>query len=625
MTTRNEASDVKRLEAAEAVVEKLFFTPEGRADPYPLYHELRATSPVHRTEFGWLLSRYDDCWAAMRDPRLGKDYAPQIAQRFGPDWRQHPSLTAGEHSMLNTTGPEHSRLRKLVTKAFTPRMVENLKPSIERTVNALLDPVADGGGGNVLEAVGFPLPVTIIGEMLGVPEADRAQFRGLVRDLVAIFEMQPTPEQLSAADAAQLVIRSYFLELIAEKRRRPGDDLLSALAHAESDGDRLSDDELVTMASLLFGAGFETTTNLFGNGLLALLQHPDQLALLRGDPSLFDNLPDEFLRYDGTAQMVNRLTEAAIDIGGVPIPAGEQVFALLGAGNRDPARYARPDQLDVTRTQIEPLTFGGGVHFCLGAALARAEIGITFRNLLARFEHIELSGAPPQFQDRLTLRGLRSLQIACRAGAERRPAATAVADAARAAEAVPAPRDARGDSATLGTSLRPGGAVADLQWRAELRQRIEKEPTRADSVPVRSGDRLAAMTTLLSRNALFQHCTAEELEHLAATAYQMSFEPGDMLCVEGTDSPECYVIEEGRAVVTIGRKGVATVGEEDIVGERGVLLDTVRSATVTAMSHMITYAISRQRLRALVERNAAAREWMLDEVRRCYPQPGTTP
>ena len=186
---------------AEAVFTKLFLTAEGRADPYPLYHQLRQTAPVHRAKLGmWLLSRYDDCWAAMRDPRLGKDYAPQIEQRFGPDWRKHPSLTAGEHSMLNTSGPEHTRLRKLVTKSFTPRMIENLKPVIERVVNQLLDPVADAGGGNVLEAVGFPLPVTIIGEMLGVPEADRPQFRDLVRDLVAIFEMAMSRQRLRRRD-----------------------------------------------------------------------------------------------------------------------------------------------------------------------------------------------------------------------------------------------------------------------------------------------------------------------------------------------------------------------------------------------------------------------------------------
>jgi len=606
------SNDTDRRETAERVSKRLFFTPEGRANPYPLYHELRAADPVHRTPQGmWLLSRYDDCWAVMRDPRFGKDYPKQIEQRFGPDWRTHPALAAGEHSMLNTTGPEHTRLRKLVLKSFTPRMIETLKPTIERTVQALLDPVAEAGGGNVLEAVGFPLPVTIIGEMLGVPEADRAQFRRLVSDLVAIFELQPTPDQLAAADRAQLVIERYFLDLVRALRRRPGEDLLSRRVIAESDGDRLSDDELVTLTALLFEAGFETTTNLFGNGLLALLQHPDQLALLRTTPSLFANLPDEFLRFDGTAQLVNRFTEADVEVGGMRIPAGEQVFTLLGAGNHDPGRYGEPDRLDFTRTDIQPLSFGGGVHFCLGAALARAEIEITFRSLLGRFEVIELAGDPPRFHDRLTLRGLTALNVACRSAAARpaRAEATAVRPAASPT------------GATVDRGLRPGAgrADADLAWRAALRQRIEREPGRADSIPLRTGERLAATVALFARNDLFKRCTREELEHLAASAYEMSFEPGDMLCVEGAESPECYVIEVGRAAVTVGRKGVAMVGEGAVVGERGVLLDTVRSATVTAMDHMVTYAISRERLRALVGGNAAARDWMLAEMQRRYP------
>jgi cytochrome P450 len=616
MTSQGSASI---QDAAEAVFTKLFLTPEGRADPYPLYHQLRQAAPVHRAKLGmWVLSRYDDCWAAMRDPRLGKEYARQIEQRFGPDWRKHPSLTAGEHSMLNTSGPEHTRLRKLVTRSFTPRMIENLKPVIERVVNQLLDPVAEAGGGNVLEAVGFPLPVTIIGEMLGVPEADRPQFRGLVRDLVAIFEMQPTAEQMASADAAQLAIRAYFLKLIAEKRRQPGDDLLSNLAMAEAGGDRLSDDELVTLASLLFGAGFETTTNLFGNGLFALLRQPEQLDLLRRDASLFANLPDEFLRYDGTAQLVNRVTEASVDVGGVTIPAGEQVFALLGAGNHDPARFPNPDRLDVTRTDIQPLSFGGGVHFCLGAALARAEIEITFRTLLQRFDHLELTGDEPRFQDRLTLRGLTTLNVACRASSGPRASVAAMVAAVPVDSPAAPPISQHAER-----GLRPAGDTdADLRWRAELRQRIETEPARADSVPVRTGERLAATVALLQSNGLFARCSTQELEQLAATAYPMSFEPGDLLCAEGGESPECYIVEEGQAVVTIGRKGVAKVGEHDVVGERGVLLDTVRSATVTAMTHMITYAISRERLRALVAGNAAAREWMLEEMHRRYPARG---
>ncbi len=517
--------------------------------------------------------------------------------------------------MVNTTGAEHTRLRKLVSKSFTPRMIENLKPIIERIVEQLLDPVAEAGGGNILELVGFPLPVTIIGEMLGVPEADRAQFRGLVKDLIATLEMRPTAEQMALADAAQLTIRAYFLALIAEKRRQPVDDLLSKLATVEADGDRLTDDELVTLATLLFAAGFETTTNLFGNGLLALLRQPEQIDLLRRDTSLFANLPDELLRYDGTAQLANRVTEASVEVGGVTIPAGEVVFALLGAGNHDPARYPDPDRLDMTRTDIQPLSLGGGVHFCLGAALARAEIGITFRTLLKRFDRIELRGDEPRFQDRLTLRGLTALHVECRAASSARPSAAAVtAGVAVEAKALTTATEfeARG--------LRPqaGDSDADLRWRAELRQRIESEPARKDSLPVHTGARLAATVGLLLRNRLFERCTQSELEQLAATAYPMSFDPGDLLCGVGDESPECYLIEEGQAVVTIGRKGVRTVGVDAVVGERGVLLDTVRSATVTAMTHMITYAISRERLRALVDSSPAARAWMLEETHRRY-------
>lgn len=605
--------------AADRLFHELFLTPEGRANPYPIYDRLRQAAPIYRAPGGmWLLSRYDDCWAALRDPRLGKDYAAQIEQRFGADWRKHPSLTSGEHSMLNTTGPEHSRLRKLVTRSFTPRMIEGLKPVIEDVVQRLLDPIAESGGGDILASVGFPLPVTIIGEMLGVPEADRQQFRELVRALVAIFEMQPTDEQMSEADAAQLEIRAYFLDLIAEKRRRPGGDLLSSLATAEVGGDRLSDDELVTLASLLFAAGFETTTNLFGNGLYALLRHPDQLERLRCDPSLFPNLPDEFLRYDGTAQLANRVTEASIEVGGVTIPAGEQVFALLGAGNHDPTRFADPDRLDVTRTDLQPLTFGGGVHFCLGAALARAEIEITFRTLLQRFPRIELEGEAPEFQDRLTLRGLKSLEVACRTTVGSSTGRAAEIRGPSASAAAPAATGER--SAQARTAMRPAGdAAADLHWRAELRLRIEREPARPDSMPVRTGERLAAMVRLLQTNSLFARCSTEELEQLAATAYAMSFEVGDVLCAEGAESPESYIIEEGQAVVTIGRKGVGTVGEHDVVGERAVLLDTVRSATVTAVTRMITYAISRERLRAVADNNPTVREWMLAEMRRRYP------
>jgi hypothetical protein len=311
----------------------------------------------------------------------------------------------------------------------------------------------------------------------------------------------------------------------------------------------------------------------------------------------------------------NRVTETEVEIGGIAIPAGEVVFALIGAGNHDPARYHDPDALDVTRTDIQPLSFGGGVHFCLGAALARSEIRITLGALLDRFSEIELDGDPPRVQDRLILRGLPYLAIKCRERAGK--AVSAPTRTVASVEASSSVASARGTA----RGLRPSSTDpdADVQWRARLRERIEKQPTRPDSLPILTGDRLAATVALFARNSLFQPCSKEELEQLAATAYPVSFEPGDMLCIEGTDAPEAYVIALGQAVVSIGGKGVRKIKEDDVVGEVGVLLGTKRSATVTAIDHMITYAISRERLRSLVATNAAVRAWMLDELKRRYP------
>jgi cytochrome P450 len=403
----------------EAIVRDLFLTPAGRRDPYPHYHRLREVAPVHRsvTLDAWVLTRYDDCWTILRDPRLGKGYARAMEHRIGAGWRRHPSLADHERSLINVHGPDHTRLRRLVSKAFTRRTVDELRPTIARTVDALLEPLAARGGGEILDALAFPLPVAVIGELLGVPEADRMQFRDLVRTTTGAFETLPTPAQLAVADAAHVTIRAYFNRLIAEKRRRPGSDLLSALVQANDD-DRLTDDELESLASILFAGGFETTTNLMGNGLLGLLEQPEQMTLLRDDPSLYASVSDELLRYDGTVQLSSRYALESVDVGGITVPAGESIMPVLGAGNHDPARFAEPDRLDVRRTNIEPLSFGGGVHYCLGAALARVEIEIAFRALLDRFD-ITLDGPPPRFRDRLTLRGLESLHVALRPAATR--------------------------------------------------------------------------------------------------------------------------------------------------------------------------------------------------------------
>jgi hypothetical protein len=459
------------------------------------------------------------------------------------------------------------------------------------------------------------MPVRVIGELLGVPKEDRAQFRGLVLDLTAVFEMQVSDEQLAAADAAQVAIDEYFLGLIEEKRRRPDDKLLSTLVHLEVDGDRLSPDELSTMALLVFAAGFETTTNLIGNSVWGLLQHPDQLKLLRERPDLDETLADELLRYDGTAQMVVRHTHDAVELGDVTIPAGETVFAIIGSANHDPAEFSEPDHIDVSRGRFRPMSFGGGAHFCLGASLAKAEIEISVRALLDRFESIELAGAAPRFRDRLTLRGLESLDVEVRAAA---------GSSARSARSLPAAEkppagvgaELAGVAAPVGQVRPASGSEADRLWRNALREKVESEA--AGESGVLTGRELAGTIVLLARAELFRSCTSDQIAELAATAYPLTFEAGDRICSEGGESLECYVIGEGEADVTIRGERIRRVGENDVVGERGLLEDSPRSATVTALGHVDTYAISRKRLLDLLERDPGVEQAMRRYMRERY-------
>jgi cytochrome P450 len=568
----------------EAIAVELFRTAEGRTDPYPRYHALRVLAPVHRSETAraWLLTRYEDCHGVLRDPRFVRDYARMMDWRR-PTWRSRPALRRGERAMLNIDGPEHTRLRKAVARSFTPRTIERLRPRIEASVDALLDRLEDGGGGDLIADVAFPLPVTVIGDLLGVPEADRVQFRDRMIAFTAIFELGATREMLDAADEASDANDDYFASLLDRKRADPEDDLVSALV---STGDELTGQEITSLATMLFGAGFETTTNLIGNGMIALLEHPAQLDVLRSDPSLFANLADELLRYDGTVQMVARTAAEPVEIGGSTVGPGESAFMLLGAANRDPARYPEPDRLDLRRTNIQPLSFGSGVHFCLGASLARAEIEIVFRKLVGRFGTIELAGNAP-VRDRLALRGRPRVPLALLAG---RPQAAVCP--------------------VLGTRASGAGEAA---WRAAYRERLEASPRPSDA-------EIAPRVELLTRIPLFRGCTVAELRDLVATAYPLAFDPGDVLCVEGADPGDCYVIAEGEATVTAGGRLPATVGADDVVGERGPLSGQPRAATVTASTHMLTFAISRERLMALVAHSAVAAEAMRAELARRYSE-----
>jgi len=399
-----------------ATTEPLFnpLAPEFIRDPYPHYERLRNTDPMHHSPLGmYVASRHAEASLVLRDKRFGKDFTERSTRRYGPQIMEEPVFRSMSHWMLQQDPPDHTRLRGLVVKAFTARRVEDMRPRIQQIVDQTLDRIAPRGHMDLIEDFAFRLPVTIICDMLGIPEEHRETFYSSSRDGGRLLDPVPlTPAEIAQANAGNLMAQMYFRELFELRRKNPGDDLTTQLVQAEEDGNKLSNEELTANIILLFGAGHETTVNLIGNGLLALYRNPDQLALLKANPALITNAIEEFLRYDSSVQLSGRVALQDIDdLGGKKIPKGETVLCLLGSANRDPAVYPdRPDRLDITRPNVRPLLFGGGIHFCLGAQLARIEAEIAVATLLRRLPELRLDDAEnPEWRPTFVLRGLKKL------------------------------------------------------------------------------------------------------------------------------------------------------------------------------------------------------------------------
>ncbi|MCI0855842.1 MAG: cytochrome P450 [Chloroflexi bacterium] len=392
------------------------FTPEAQADPYPLYRSLREADPVHHSELMdlWVLTRHEDVSFVLKDARFSADRRKSTNLLVAQARKmQEEGPFAQANTMLSADPPEHTRLRGLVSKAFTPRRIEEMRPHIQEIVDALLDDVQDREEFDLIEHLSYPLPVIVIAEMLGIPPENRAEFKRWSNDLVATMSGPGTsPDALERAQSSGLEMADYFKGVIAERRKEPRDDLLSAMIAAEERGEVLSEDELLASCMLLLAAGNETTTNLIGNGMLSLLRHEDQLDKLLGDPSLTESAVEEMLRYEGPVQATARTADADVEIDGHMIEKGKMLFVLLAAANRDPAAFPNPETFDITREDNNHIAFGNGLHFCLGAPLARMEAQIAFQTLFERRGKPRLVSDDVEWNGNFILRGLKRLPLA---------------------------------------------------------------------------------------------------------------------------------------------------------------------------------------------------------------------
>ena len=393
--------------------------PEFLADPYPAYAELRAKGRVHFYEptDQWLVPHHADVSALLRDRRLGRTYQHRFTHedfgRTAPAPEHEPFHTLNDHGMLDLEPPDHTRIRRLVSKAFTPRTVEQLKPYVSNLAGELVDRLVENGGGDLLTDVAEPLPVAVIAEMLGIPEAARAPLRPWSADICGMYELNPSEETARKAVQASVEFSDYLRELIAERRRTPGDDLISGLIAAHDEGDRLTEQEMISTAVLLLNAGHEATVNATVNGWCALFRNPEQLAALRADHSLVPTAVEELMRYDTPLQLFERWVLDEIEIDGTVIPRGAEIAMLFGSANHDPEVFRDPERLELTRTDNPHISFSAGIHYCIGAPLARIELAASMTALLKQAPPLSLA-AEPERKPNFVIRGLEGLSVAVR-------------------------------------------------------------------------------------------------------------------------------------------------------------------------------------------------------------------
>jgi cytochrome P450 len=402
---------------AGAWFDDVVLTPEYFGNPYPHFHRLRAEAPVYWSErlHAWVLTRYADVQAGLNDPRLNSgERIGAIINRLPAEERQRFRALV-EHMtgmMAFSDPPDHTRLRRLVGKAFTPRMVNGLQPKISAVVEELLDGVSGRARFDLVGDFAFHLPAIVICELLGIPRDDRAKIKRWSDAVVGFVSAEAvTPANTERAQAGVLEATEYLLNTAADRRQHPQDDLISALVAAEDQGDRLSPSEYISMCVLLFFAGFETTEGLIGNGLLALMRHPGEMRRLQAEPVLIESAVEEFLRYDNSVQRQSRVASRDIELRGQRVRRGDYVVLFIGAANRDPEVFSDPDRLDLLRQGNKHIAFGHGVHFCIGGPLARLEARLAVNGVLNRFPHLRPVEAEPEYEPLLALRKLKNLVV----------------------------------------------------------------------------------------------------------------------------------------------------------------------------------------------------------------------